>query len=680
MHPRKENIIDFLTQHARRSPQTAAFCILHNAGEPEQEITYPELASRVEALAHRLIEMQLEGEKVLLVYQDIMKFIVAFLACQFAGIVAVPAPYAKGRKQVARLCAIMRDAGALTVFCSGDSLVSLQKGLDSILLEGETQVINTDVQDLPGGYLPVLKPVFHPVAFIQYTSGSTGNPKGVVISQKNLLHNQQLIKDTFRCDESSVIFSWLPFHHDMGLIGNILHSIYIGCKCILLSPVHFMQSPGRWLESITKYKVTHSGGPNFAYDLCIDKIAPDELSRLDLSSWKVAYNGSEPIRHETIQAFGRTFQSARFDPNAFYPCYGLAEATLLVSGNKKDPVPATVVIDRETTGNGEISLTDKSNPQAQVIVSSGEVASGMDIKIISVNDQRDCAELEEGEICISGDSVTNGYWNKDNGPFFYEMDGKTYLRTGDLGFFYEGDLFVHGRLKDMLIVRGRNLYPRDIEEMIFTCDSSIEKNGVAVFSSGNMGDEMVIVAEIKRAFIKSLNSASVIRSIDKDVNGSFGINPLDIILTAPLGIPRTTSGKIQRAVCRDLYNSNSFAIIGAKSQLPGNTENRDTKDIQLAEVLGSGNRPDIQKYIMALIGSKFEHIQPEQLTEATELTGMGIDSLRAMELINAINRDMSIHMDPVKVFHDNTLSGLITTIENMLWLKHQHVVGNEISI
>ncbi len=329
-----KSIIDRLIQHTGTFPQKTVFITPGNEETEEIRVTYQELATRVTGLAIQLMDQQLTGTRALLVYQDVMEFIIAFLACQYAGIIAVPVPYVKGTKQFIRLTGIMEDAQAGVVLCAGRSIAFLQKGLHDYLSLHQTGIISTDIES-SSTLLPFTRgTVYNEIAFIQYTSGSTGRPKGVVVSHRNLLHNQQLIKDTFNGDEHAVIFSWLPFHHDMGLIGNILHTIYVGCTGVLMSPFHFVQKPARWLEAITTYRVTHSGAPNFAYDLCVNKIAQEDLSRFELSSWKVAFNGSEPVRFDTLQRFASFFKPAGFSAHSFFPCYGLAEATLLVSGGK----------------------------------------------------------------------------------------------------------------------------------------------------------------------------------------------------------------------------------------------------------------------------------------------------------------------------------------------------------
>jgi acyl-CoA synthetase (AMP-forming)/AMP-acid ligase II/acyl carrier protein len=680
MQRKSQHIIDHLLEHALTTPESTAFIVLEDGEAREQKITYKELAARVQDLASMLNGQQLRAKRVLLVYQEIQEFIVSFLAVQYAGIIPIPVSFAKGTKQIERLTGIIADANAAAILCTLNSVVHVQKGLGSFLQEENVKVIPTDVPYEPARASINLEPLYNDIAFIQYTSGSTGRPKGVIITATNLMHNQLLIKSTFGCDKHSVIFSWLPFYHDMGLIGNILHAIYVGCTCIIMSPLHFIERPRRWLEAISKYGVTHSGGPNFSFDLCVSKIAPDDVAKLNLSSWKVAYNGSEPVHFETMQRFAGHFKQAGFDIGSFSPCYGLAEATLLVSGIKLNESPAALSVDKLSGLKTRISLTEKPASNTRLLISAGSPAPGMDVKIFSLQDMHECKELEEGEICIAGDSVTAGYWNKDNRAVFHVFDDKRYLKTGDLGFFYQDELFVHGRRKEMLIIRGRNYYPYDIERVASECHEAIESNGVAVFSLQNLEDEFVIVAEIKRAWSKVVDAETILQAIETAVVASLGVTPFDILLTGAFGIPRTTSGKLQRVKCRELYAEQSLQMIGSRLSLLKKPVDQAKNGFLLQKLLHKGDPDTIKSYLVHKIESKVGKIFPGTISHETDLTDIGIDSIRAMELVNVINKDLSINMDASKIFLDNSLSSLVSVIENMLWLKSRQTYGKRLSI
>lgn len=670
------NIVNYLTAHACSFPDKHCFSIISSEGNTTRKVTYKELETSVKQVAFLLMSRRLKDKTVLLVYQDMLAFIISFLACEYAGIIPVPVPYGNGSKQRIRINGIITDAQTDTILCTEATVNHLRAEF------GDTQLqfITTDE------YVPMdeealnITPTYTDISFIQYTSGSVGNPKGVVVTANNLLHNQQLIQQTFGCDENSVIFSWLPFHHDMGLIGNVLHTIYVGCSCVLMSPLHFIQKPKAWLKGITEYKVTHSGAPNFAYDLCVERIPSDELASIDLSSWKVAFNGSEPVHAATMERFIRHFKSVGFNADAFTPCYGLAEATLLVAGVKNGAAPLTVYIDKEASAQGKLLLADPQHDGARAVVSSGYPADGMQVKIISSQGQHECGELEEGEICISGQSVTRGYWNKENHDLFYEYAGEKFLRTGDLGFLYNDALFVHGRVKEMLIIRGKNYYPYDIEQMVFGCNDAIELNGVAVFS---LDDDaaIVVVAEIKRAYVHNINGETIIAVIDKLITGELGIAPYDIILTTPLGIPRTTSGKLQRIKCKAYYHDKAFNIVASKGGMADKLLKKDRNPLLLKQVITNADYDSIRAYVTDMIEAKGDQLPPA-FSDETDLTALGVDSLRAMEMINTINRELSIHLDATKIYQHNTLSALCNSIDALLWLNTEttQTFGKEITI
>jgi acyl-CoA synthetase (AMP-forming)/AMP-acid ligase II/acyl carrier protein len=464
-----------------------------------------------------------------------------------------------------------------------------------------------------------------------------------------------------------VILTWLPFHHDMGLIGNILHSIYVGCTCVVMSPLHFVQQPIKWLQAIGRYQVTHSGGPNFAYDHCVHKIPQEAVAGLDLRSWKVAFNGAEPVRAESLQQFAARFGTAGFDAAAFHPCYGMAEATLLVSGCK--PIgqsPQILYIENSIPIGGALQLETAPGPASKAVVSSGMVPAGMAVRVLGPNGSG-CGELEPGEICIHGNSVTQGYWNRDNTDVFYQLADGPYLRTGDAGFMYKGELFVSGRLKEMLIIRGENFYPYDIEHQVAAAVEAIEPNGVAAFGVEAPQEALVLVAELKRTHLQTADRAAIIAAMEAELTGIFGIEAYDIMLTTPLGIPRTTSGKIQRLQCRALYLQNGFTEIGSKRGLalrsgPAMVD-WETLLQPIQEKTGLDN---IKAYLTALIHTKTGQRVSD---ENQDLFGLGIDSLRAAEIMYNINTDLDINMQHTVIFEYNTLAALAGEIGQLLWLK-----------
>ncbi|RAJ77619.1 acyl-CoA synthetase (AMP-forming)/AMP-acid ligase II [Chitinophaga dinghuensis] len=668
-------IIGFLFKHAVSFPDRIAFTLLEDGESRVRRISYSELYKHVQRLGEHLKQQRAGNTVALLLYQDVIDFTIAFLACQYAGIIAVPIYFARGTKHVSRMHTLVEDA-AITMILTSDNLATyVQQHFASA--NSAISVLVTDHGKFPDVMQRHAPAEDQEIAFLQYTSGSTGKPKGVMVTASSLVHNQEVIRHAFGCDESAVIFSWLPFHHDMGLIGSLLHTIYIGCSCVLMPPAHFIQRPFRWLSAISSYKVTHSGGPNFGYDLCVSRITPEELSTLDLSSWKVAYNGAEPVRYDTIRAFSNYFRTAGFREEAFHPCYGLAEATLMVTGVRSAPLPLLMHISKDSATADYMQPMPANSPDIITLVSSGTVTSDMDVKIISPVSEQVCGEREVGEVCICGDSVTDGYWRKDNTTLFYMLEDRRYLRTGDLGFLSANELFVHGRLKEMLIIRGENFYPYDIEYCVSQCHDAIEPNGVAAFSVLQPQESFVIIAEIKRKAIQQTDLEQVLIAISKNIAGTFGITPHEIILTSPLGIPRTTSGKLQRGKCATHYQEQTFNVLASS------ISHASTSATVPAAVAALPENPDtnaIRQYVLSIISSRTGIPHHTFSSEDIELTELGLDSLRSMEVINTINKDLQINLEASVLLRNSTMSALTESIESLLWLKSAHATGNEIII
>ncbi|MBS1664512.1 MAG: AMP-binding protein [Bacteroidetes bacterium] len=660
------SLLDYLQRHAGLHAEKAAFVVLQDGEGDERKISYGELAARVRTLGGYLRKELTPEACVLLVYQDPSDFITAFFACQWAGLIPVPVPYARGRKQLARLQQIMQDASIDAICCTADTIADLQKGFAEFLTEAGPAILATDspyIPDVPEGTCAAAPA---PVAFLQYTSGSTGAPKGVIVTQGSLLHNQSLIREVFGCNRESVIFSWLPFHHDMGLVGSLLHTIYTGATCVVISPFLFMQRPVRWLKGISKYRATHSGGPNFAFDLCTNKVQPQELEGLDLSCWKVAYNGSEPVRPDSMRKFADHFSKAFFSYGAFTPCYGLAEATLLVCGHDRKSLPVVAF---------------HPDQPLRELVSAGVLPAGMECRIFSQG--RECGEGEEGEICIAGDSITPGY--KSGGlheNFLYHQD-RTFFRTGDSGFFSGSRLFVSGRIKEMLIIRGLNVFPYDIEQRVASSHPAIEPNGVIVFRQDGTEEGCVIVAEIGRTHLQLAPLSAIIESVALVSGGAFGILPDDILLVSPMSLPRTTSGKLRRLECAQMHGRGELQVLGraSKKDWPeGPGPEPEYPSLRPEVPAGEPDFVSIRNYLAQLIAAAAGHRHPSHIIirDDTELSELGIDSLRYIELVNRINKELAINIDPSVVFQYNTLSELAGFIERILWLKSQRPTGKSI--
>lgn len=534
-------MIDLLRDRAAAQPDECAYTFLDDGEAPGASFTWRQLERRSRAVAAEIARRVPPGARVLVMFPPSLDFIPAFLGVLYAGAIAVPAyppTGARADRTASRLSGMIEDAGVgLVVAPSG--------------LAARAAATDAGVPGLRG--LPCLDPAVVPdecadewrprtsrpadVAFLQYTSGSTSSPRGVMVTHGNLLHNLEQTEADARYGRESVSLSWLPVNHDMGLINGILQPVYSGCTAYVMSPAAFLQRPARWLQAVSRLGVTHSGGPNFAFDLCVRRVTDDDASTLDLSTWRVAYNGSEPVRRATLEDFQRRFGVRGFRWDAFSPAYGLAESTLLVSS-----VPAGVppVFHGDAVASGTVDMRSHVRivePASRVPVPHGTV----------------------GEIWVAGASVAPGYWKRpDDTAATFEArtaggEGP-FLRTGDLGFIADGRLFVTGRIKDVLIVRGAKHYPQDLERTAEGAHPALRPGCCAAFAVERDGCERVaIVAEIDpRMHARPGGDCSqVLASIRLAVASSHHVTASTVALVAPGVVPKTTSGKLQRFLCRE---------------------------------------------------------------------------------------------------------------------------------
>jgi acyl-CoA synthetase (AMP-forming)/AMP-acid ligase II len=535
-----------------------AFEYLVSANEVSP-LTYGELDQRARAIAALLQEHNAEGERVLLLYPPGLDFIAGFFGCLYAGAVAVPTFPPRFNSNLIRLKSIVSDA-AVTIALTTDNIFS---GLKSLLdREPELSVVrwllSSDSIGLEDEWREFVA-TDETLALLQYTSGSTSEPKGVMLTHGNLLHNSARICEAFGCSVEGVGVSWLPPYHDMGLIGGVLQPIFVGGTTILMSPLTFLQRPIRWLEAISRYSLGRefvvSGGPNFAYDMCVDRVTPEQRRRLNLSKWKVAFTGAEPIRPETLSRFAESFSSSGFEYSAFYPCYGLAECTLMVSGGLRHEPPITLSVQRsKLEQHSPVNVTP--NGHTYKLTSCGRNMADQDLRIVDPETLLECAEGEVGEIWVASRSVATGYWKRPEETekcFAARIAGTNdgpFLRTGDLGFLLLGELCVTGRLKDLIIIDGRNHYPQDLERTVEQSHSALRENCCAAFSVSVDGQEQLFIsAELDVPASDQLNPA-VAKAIQIALAEAHDLKAYKINLLRKGDLPKTSSGKLQRHRCR----------------------------------------------------------------------------------------------------------------------------------
>lgn len=662
-----ETWIDLLQRLAADKPDALAFRFLVDGESEVDELTYGELDRRARSLGARLHDLGVQGERALLLYPPGLDFIIAFLGCLHGGVVAVPAyPPDPTRldRSLPRLRAIAADAQPRVVLTT-----SLIHGMAEALFDlapefKELAWLSTDtLEDASAAWRR--PPVDgETLAFLQYTSGSTGTPKGVMLSHRNLLQNSRSIQLTF--GDSCAVVGWLPLFHDMGLIGNVLQPLFLGAPSTLLSPIDFLQRPVRWLRAISRYGGTSSGGPNFAYDLCVRKVTPAERETLDLSSWQVAFVGAEPVRAETLERFVQTFRGCGFRRGALFPCYGLAEATLLVTGGRLGSSASIVNVRDDALANGQIGEPTAGGARATTLVSSGRPPEGVNIVVVEADARTPCNDGQVGEIRVSGPGVARGYWNRPEATtetfaaYLSDVGEGPFLRTGDLGFLRGGELFVTGRIKDLLIFRGKNHYPQDIERSVEQSHPAVRPGCTAAFSVQVDGEERLVVAtEIHRVRGAAPPGAgeleSVVTAIGAAVADAHELAVEAVLLLPPGAIPKTSSGKIQRHACKAGFLASDLEVL---------LEWRRERSVIDAAADGDSDRLDPKApvaLVRELVRSQVAQVLrvPEGKVEMdAPLTDLNMDSLMVVDLRNRLEVALGIQLEANWASRTPTLAAL----------------------
>ena len=572
--PQWLTLIELLRDRTQIQPQKVAYKFLHRGENEAYSLTYQDLDNRAKAIATYLQSRNVAGERALLLYPPGIEFIIAFFGCLYAGVIAVPAYPPRRNQKTIRLEAIVKDASAKVVLTTASVLSNVESRLvDNPDLKALHWLATDEVEvDSDVSWQPP-KVGSETIAFLQYTSGSTGTPKGGTINHANLLHNQRMIKEAFGHTPDTTVVGWLPLFHDMGLIGNVLQPLYLGRTCILMSPADFLQKPFRWLQAISRYQATTSGGPNFAYDLCVSRTTPEQRASLDLSSWQVAFTGAEPVRAETMEQFGEAFKPCGFNPQAFYPCYGMAETTLFVTGGLKADYPVVKSVDATALEQNKIEPVKRNG--VRKIVSCGRTWLEQSVAIANLETLTRVADDGVGEIWVKGESVAQGYWNQPEKTeetfkaYLADTGEGPFLRTGDLGFIQDDELFVTGRLKDVIIVRGQNHYPQDIELTVEKSHPALRAGCGAAFTVEVKGSErLVIVQEIERSYLRKLDTPKVVDSICQAITAEHSLRPYATVLIKTGSIPKTSSGKVKRYACRSGFIEGSLNVINDWSENP----------------------------------------------------------------------------------------------------------------
>lgn len=645
--PEWKTLVEMLRWRARSEPEHRAYTFLLDGENATAHFTHRELDQHARRIAAQLQQANAYGERVLLLYPPGLEYLAAFFGCLYAGAIGVPAYPPPLNKPAPRIQAMVADAGAKIALTIGAQLAKLQRwfGEQQHLQWFATDELAVDADDWREPNL-----AGDTIAFLQYTSGSTAMPRGVMVTHRNLLHNLELIRECFGHTRASQGVIWLPPYHDMGLIGGALQPLYAGFPVVLMPPTAFLSSPIRWLRAITRYRGTTSGGPNFAFDLCVRKISAEQRATLDLSSWDVAFNGAEPVRAETLERFSEAFAPCGFRPEAFYPCYGLAEATLIVTGGKKLTPPRVRYFNAAALEKNRVVPTDAHAENSRVLVGCGAPLRGETLKMVNPETRVEYAPDEIGEIWVAGPSVASGYWDRaaeTKETFCAELEHQKFLRTGDLGFLQDGELFVAGRLKDLIIIRGRNHYPHDIEQTVESSHPALEPSSGAAFSIEVGGEEkLVIVNELKREQRRA-DGDEIARAIRAAVSAQHELQVYAIRLLKPGGIPRTSSGKIQRYAARSAFLSNALNVIAAwdwNDVARAETRADDSAHAQIADP----RQRQLVLYLRAQIATNLG-ITDSAIDWQKPLASLGLDSLALIELKLQIEQDLNASLDELSL-------------------------------
>nr|WP_286178085.1 aminotransferase class I/II-fold pyridoxal phosphate-dependent enzyme [Rhodopirellula sp. JC639] len=652
--PPRDHYVAILRHWAEHRGDSAAFRFT-DVETHDTSLTYDELWREVRALAGYLQgKCRIRpGDRVLLLYPPGLDFIVGFFACHAAGAIAVPAFPPRSNRKASRIRSIVVDADAkwaLTTRAVAERLTGQTWHEDLV----GVQVLGTDCpncRDIDRYREPVIDG--DTLGVLQYTSGSTGSPKGVMLTQRNLVANAELIWHAFEPSPQTIGLSWLPTYHDMGLVGGILMPLFVGCTNVLMSPMTFLQRPVRWLRAITKYGVTVTGGPNFSYQLCVDKIAESEMEGLDLSTVAIAFNGAEPIRANTLEAFRQKFEPYGFRGSASLPCYGMAETTLIVTGGPSETRPVLQSFDRFELDKKHVVPREDDDPAARKLVGCGAVLPNETVLIVDPETRRVLADDQIGEIWVDSPSVGAGYYQRKEATerTFKAMteDGRgPFLRTGDLGFLFEGQLYVSGRLKDMIIVRGVNRYPQDVEETVERASSIVQAGAVAAFAMEHDGrEQLTVVAEAAR--VRDVDWDAQIQAIRRAVTDEHDLPPDAVYLVRNSSVPKTSSGKIQRHACLHAVRDNELKLIAKWvrwEEVAGTTAVGDAMPMmQAAAASGRGesvDEADVNPLVVAAVQYHVRTVAGERATslrlDTNIVLDLGLDSLERLEIARNLER------------------------------------------
>lgn len=646
-------LIDLLRYRADHQSEHRAYAFLADGEEPESSVNYGGLDRRARDVAARLQALGITpGERVLLFYPPGLEYVAAFLGCLYAGVVAVPAYPPRLNRPISRLRAIAADSGATAALTTAHVLSNLGRRLaHAPEMKSLRWLSADDGEDLSEGWR---RPEIgaDTLAFLQYTSGSTAAPKGVMVTHGNLIHNLGMIYHGFGHTPESRMVSWLPPYHDMGLIVGILQPLYGGFPAALMPPVAFLQRPLGWLRAISRLGADSAGAPNFAYDLCARKITPEERATLDLSGWTTAFSGAEPIRPETLERFAEAFAPCGFRWEAFYPAYGLAEGTVFVSGGAKTDPPFVLPVEgAELERHRVVAASSAEGEDPRMLVGCGRALADQEIVVVDPQTLTRCPPDRVGEVWVSGLSVAKGYWGQAEETertfraHLADTGEGPFLRTGDLGFLQRDELFVTGRLKDLVVVRGRNHYPQDIEHTAEQSHEALRPDCCAAFSvDADGGERMVIVQELERRHVRSADADEVTAAVRRAVAEDHELEVHAVVLVRTGSVPKTSSGKIQRRTTRAAYLEGTLPVV-AEDVLPTGSDGQEAGAATVSSGAESAS-PHGADRVLSVVGDfvrRRGRAEPARLSESLQ-ADLGLDSLAVAELLIEVETAFGVRL------------------------------------
>jgi acyl-CoA synthetase (AMP-forming)/AMP-acid ligase II/acyl carrier protein len=645
-----------LQRHTSQRPDHQIVSFLDEEGSVQRVWTFGELDRRARSIAAYLQSLALAGRPVVVVFPSGLDFIAAFCGCLYAGAIAVPTSLPRPHGTDERMQAILEDSGARYILTSSRHRKILERHVPAG--SGISVVATDTLADGSDDWKPV-QTTSDQLAFVQYTSGSTRTPRGVMISHGNFSANLESLQEMLRTSSDSVGVSWLPLFHDMGLIAGVFEPLWVGYPVYLMAPATFIQSPLRWLQAISRFRGTVCGGPNFAYQACADAAKTSNVGGMDLSCWELAWNGAEPVRASTLSQFNAAFGPAGFRAESLTPSFGLAEATLLVTSNNGTVAPRELLVDEPALRNGHVLPCGEGNPNAKRRVGSGRPDSRTDVRIVQPETLREVDKNAVGEIWVRNSSVGQGYWKKpeESASVFgarLESGEGPFLRTGDLGFLHEGELFVTGRLKDVLVIRGVNYYPEDIEYTIESSHATLRPDASAVVGLEHGGSvQLIAVLEVRRDFWRTLDANEVFEHIRRAVAREHQLALHGIVLLKPFGLPKTSSGKIRRARCRSLLEEQGLPVLHEwyASGATGAPIDFNGEPLTHPGVLERRLMDWLQRELVL-----------SNLSWKTPLMDLGIDSLRGVELAQALATAFNYSFPPTLLIEYPTIEALASAI------------------